>query len=91
MYNLAMSKMSTAQARKTFSDVINRASYGKERVSLTRYGKALVAVVPVEDLELLEALENRRDAEDALKALREFKASGKKAVPLSELKKRHGL
>lgn len=38
---------------------------------LTRRGKQLVAVIPVEDLELLTKLEDRRDLAAARKALRE--------------------
>jgi len=49
-----MTKISTAEARNDFADVINRASFGKERFVLTRRGKKLVAIVPVEDLDLLE-------------------------------------
>jgi prevent-host-death family protein len=88
LYNIGMSKMTTAEARKSYSDLLNRASYSKERVSLTRHGKAIAVLVPVEDVELLEELENRRDAEDARKALAEFRASGEKAVPLAQLKRR---
>ena len=49
-----MTNISTAEARNDFADVINRASFGKERFVLTRRGKKLVAIVPVEDLDLLE-------------------------------------
>ncbi|MDQ2784261.1 MAG: type II toxin-antitoxin system Phd/YefM family antitoxin, partial [Chloroflexota bacterium] len=35
-----MKTLSTAEARDQFSDVINRAAYGKERIVLTRRGKA---------------------------------------------------
>lgn len=66
-----MTKISTAEARNDFADVINRASYGKERIVLTRRGKKLVAIVPVEDLELLEELEDRMDVEAAKAALAE--------------------
>lgn len=66
-----MTKVSTGKARDKLSDLINRAAYGKERVILTRRGKDLVAVVPIEDLEILEKLEDRLDVEDALKALKE--------------------
>jgi prevent-host-death family protein len=56
VYNIGMTKVSTAVARKRFSDVVNRASYAKERVALTRYGHTLAAIVPAEDLALLEAM-----------------------------------
>jgi prevent-host-death family protein len=91
VYNIGMTKVSTAVARKRFSDVVNRASYGKERVALTRYGRTLAAIVPAEDLALLEAMEDRIDADDARKALANMKAKGEKPIPLSKVKKRLGL
>ena len=81
--------VSTREARENFSDVINRAAYGKERVILTRRGKPLVAVVPMADVELLETLEDKLDLEDALAALREAKEKG--TIPLEELKRELGL
>ena len=66
-----MTKISTAEARNDFADVINRASFGKERFVLTRRGKKLAAIVPVEDLELLEEMEDRMDIESARAALSE--------------------
>ena len=67
--------MTTVEAREHFSDLINRAAYGKARVVLTRRGKPLVAVVPVEDVNLLNALlrelEDRLDVEAAQEALKE--------------------
>ena len=71
-----MAKVSAAEARSEFSDIINRASFGKERVVLTRHGKELAAVVPIEDLELLERLEDRLDLEDARAALKDVKKKG---------------
>jgi prevent-host-death family protein len=66
-----MTKVSTVEARERFSDIINRAAFGKERVVLTRRGKELAAVVPIEDMKLLEELENRLDVEAARQALKE--------------------
>jgi prevent-host-death family protein len=63
--------MTTVEAREHFSDLINRAAYGKARVVLTRRGKALVAVVPVEDVALLQKLEDHLDVEAAREALKE--------------------
>ena len=81
-----MGKVSTAKARDQFSEVINRAAYGKERVVLTRRGKELVAIVPIEDAKFLQALEDRADLEDAREALKE---SG--TVSWKRLKKDLGL
>jgi hypothetical protein len=71
--------------------VVNRASYGKERVALTRYGRTLAAIVPAEDLALLEAMEDRIDADGAREALANMKAKGEKPIPLAKVKKRLGL
>ncbi|MHB0935077.1 MAG: type II toxin-antitoxin system Phd/YefM family antitoxin [Armatimonadota bacterium] len=71
-----MSKISTVTAREQFSDVVNRAAYGKERVVLTRRGKDLAAVVPIEDVRLLEALEDQLDAEAVKEALADYALHG---------------
>ncbi|MCO5993391.1 type II toxin-antitoxin system Phd/YefM family antitoxin [Actinoallomurus rhizosphaericola] len=47
------------QARADLAELVNRVGYTGERVLLTRHGKPLAALVPVEDLEALE----RRPAE----------------------------
>lgn len=49
-----MSRISTAEAREHFSEIINRAIYAKERILLTRRGKEVAAIIPLEDLKLLE-------------------------------------
>ncbi|MFH1060703.1 MAG: type II toxin-antitoxin system Phd/YefM family antitoxin [Pseudomonadota bacterium] len=66
-----MPSLSTMQARDRLSEVVNQVAYGKERVTLTRRGKALAVIVPLEDLELLQALEDKIDLEEARKALAE--------------------
>ncbi len=71
-----MSNISTKEAREQLSTVISRAAFTKERVILTRHGKAIAAVVPIEDVELLERLESRIDLEDARAALAEVKKKG---------------
>ena len=48
-----MIKMTTVQARENFSEVINQAAYGNERIILTRRGKALVAVISLDELDRL--------------------------------------
>ena len=79
-----MAKVSTVEARDHFSDVINRAAFGKERIVLTRRGKDLVAVVPIEDIRVLEALEDRADAEAAKEALADYALHG--GIPWEEVK-----
>jgi prevent-host-death family protein len=50
-----VANLSTVEARSQFADLINRVAYGKEQVILTRRGKALVAVVPIEQMQILDA------------------------------------
>ncbi|HEY2933577.1 MAG TPA: type II toxin-antitoxin system Phd/YefM family antitoxin [Acidobacteriota bacterium] len=64
-----MASISTVRARGEFSTIVNRAAFGKERVILTRRGKKLAAVVPIEDVRLLEELENRLDLGEAARIL----------------------
>ncbi len=63
-----------------FADAINRAAFGKERVLLRRRGRAVAAVVPIEDLRLLEALEDRIDLVDARAALAEIENHGTQSL-----------
>lgn len=65
------------------ADVLGRVQYGNERVVVTRYGKEVAAMVPIEDVRLLERLEDLADAEDALKAIAEAEREG--TVSLAEL------
>jgi prevent-host-death family protein len=69
--------------------VINRAAFGKERVVLTRRGKEVAAVVPIEDVKLLEELEDRIDLEEARAALAETKSKG--TIPWEKIKADLGL
>ena len=84
-----MGQVNTVNARAQFSEIINRAAFGKERVTLTRRGKEIVAVVPIEDMKLLEALEDKIDLEEARAALAESKKKG--TVSWDKIKKELGI
>jgi prevent-host-death family protein len=81
-----MNFVTTAEARDHFSEILNRSAYGKERIVLTRRGKNLVAVVPLEDLSIIEMLENKLDIIDAKKALKEARQKG--TISLDDFKKK---
>ena len=83
-----MATVSTVDARNQFSEVVNRVAYGKERVILTRRGKSLAAVVPIEDLDLLEELEKQLDLDDAKEALAEARERG--TIPWERIKAEAG-
>ena len=84
-----MARLSPLESGDSFSDLVDRVANGKERIVLTRAGKELVAIVPVEDLEIMEAMEERLDVEDARAARAEGQEKG--TIPLAVLKKELGL
>ena len=84
-----MAALTVSKAREMFAETVNRVAYTKERVMVERRGKAVVAMVPVEDVELLQALEDRMDLSDARAAIAEAKKKGSKSF--SKLKKELGL
>ena len=69
MYNPYMSERRISEARESFSNTINRVAFGGERVVLTRHGRRIAAVVPIDDLDLLEALEDEHDLDAVRQAL----------------------
>ena len=75
---MAGQRISAAKAREEFSDLVSRTAFAKERHVVTRRGKAVVALVPIEDLELLEELEDRIDVVEGLQALAEAQEQGTK-------------
>lgn len=82
-----MSEMSTVEARDKLAELVNRVAYGRERVTITRRGKALAVLVPVEDAEALEALEDKIDLAEVRKSL----AEPGENIPWEQLKQELGL
>lgn len=76
-------------ARDQLTALIKRAASGKERVVVTRNGKAIAAIVPIEDLKLLEEIEDRNDIKEARAALAEVEKTG--TTPWDEIKAELGL
>ncbi|MBI3128421.1 MAG: type II toxin-antitoxin system Phd/YefM family antitoxin [Candidatus Tectomicrobia bacterium] len=81
----------TVAARNAFSEVINLAAYGKERIALTRRGKTIAYVVPPDDIEALEAIEDRIDAEAARKIVARVAQGKEKTYPLEEVARELGV
>jgi prevent-host-death family protein len=81
--------LNSTVAREKLADVLNRVAYAKDRVRITRRGREVAAVVPIEDLELIERLEDEIDIREAEKALREAKKKG--TIPLHNIRKEFGL
>lgn len=76
--------ITAADARREWSDLLNRVGFGKERVVVTRHGKPLAALVPVEDLGLLERVRGLLRGRDVRGALKEVAELG--AVPWDALR-----
>jgi prevent-host-death family protein len=81
--------VSVSDARDEFADLVNRAAYGHERVLVSRRGRPVAAIVPIEDVDLLERLEDKID----LQAVREALAdpANQPAIPWEHVKAELGL
>lgn len=71
-----MTIISSSQAREHFPEVVSEAAFAKKRFVVTRRGKRLAAIIPIEDLDMIEAIENKIDLEDAKKALADVRKGG---------------
>ena len=74
-----MKSLSTSEARDHFSEIVNKVAFGKERQILTRRGKGLVAIIPIEELYWLEALENNIDLKEGQSELEKAKLGHNKS------------
>ena len=54
-------KYTISETRIHLTDVLNRASYGKERIEVLRRNKPIAYIVSVEDVEMLEKIEDMID------------------------------
>ncbi|MBP5971726.1 type II toxin-antitoxin system Phd/YefM family antitoxin [Brasilonema sp. CT11] len=61
--------VSATEARANFQELINRVEYKGDRIVIERHGKAVVAIVGLEDLKRLEALEDFIDSEQLRHAI----------------------
>jgi prevent-host-death family protein len=86
-----MTRLNVSRAREEIAEIVNRAAFGKERTIVSRRGKELAAVIPIEDLRLLERLTreqmDRLDLEDVHAAL----AEPGENMPLKVVKKKLGV
>jgi PHD/YefM family antitoxin component YafN of YafNO toxin-antitoxin module len=63
-------------------------NHSKERVILTRRGKEIAAIIPLEDLKLLQDSQDKSDLRDAIDALKESRNAG--AITLEQMKEEIG-
>jgi prevent-host-death family protein len=80
--------ITVTEARRDFAEIVNRVAYGKERVTVVRRGRDLVAIVPISDVLMLEAIEDQLDVTEAHEAL--VGAEGEPRIPWAEVLARLG-
>jgi prevent-host-death family protein len=49
-----LERLPVTEARASISDVVNRVYYQKQRIVLTRQGKDIAAIIPIEDLQQID-------------------------------------
>jgi prevent-host-death family protein len=76
-----MSEMPITEARDHLGEIVSKAEHAHERTVLTRHGRAVAAVISLEDLRDLEALEDEAD----LAAARESLSSAHSRVPHADV------
>lgn len=80
-----MKHVTTADVRKNMAELVNRAAYGGERFVVTRHGKELVAIVPLEDVTLLDRLRSLVAKREYESALHEISKTG--TIPWDEVRR----
>jgi prevent-host-death family protein len=85
----AVTAVTVADARSDLADLLNRVAYGKERLVITRHGRELAALVPIEDLQLANRLRRFVARKDVARALAELDAG--KAPSWEQLREELGL
>lgn len=86
-----MSRLAPQKTHRTVTNSLTRVVTKRERVVVHQRGKAVAALIPLEDLALLEELEDQRDAEDFRVAKEEWEREGRKTVPWEKIKADLGL
>ena len=85
---LFMPRSATQKRPETFSHSLARVVTKRERVVVHRRGKAVAALIPLEDLALLEELEDRLDVQEAERRLAN---PNDKAIPYEQVRHELGL
>jgi PHD/YefM family antitoxin component YafN of YafNO toxin-antitoxin module len=83
-----MPRLATQKRQETFSHSLTRVVTKRERVVVHRRGKAVAALIPLEDLALLEELEDRLDVEEAERRLAD---PNEVPIPYEQVRKELGL
>ena len=92
--NTESATVTSEEVRLNLGELINRVLYRNERVRVTRRGKPVMAMVPLEDLEFMEkvldALEDEIDLPVIKERLQSFEQTGE-GIPWKQVKAERGL
>jgi prevent-host-death family protein len=80
---MTTSQVNTAKAKENFTEIVNRVITNHERIVLTRRGKEVAAIIPIDDMKRLLDSQNREDLADAINALKEAREKG--TIALDEI------
>lgn len=71
-----MATISMTEAREGFADLCNRVAYRHETIGISKHGKIVAALIPVQNRELLEKIEQLIDLDLSASALAESRRAG---------------
>ncbi len=91
MNDLADRSLPCAEAQENIDELLKRAAKHKERLTLTKRGRPVAALVPIEDLRFIEAIEDQLDADEFKRAKEEFERGGEATIPWGKTKAEFGL
>lgn len=86
-----MTSITSVQIRKEVAEILSRTEYLKERFEITRNGKPVAALVPIEDMRLLEELEDKLDGLLAREGVKDYLSGRAETISLDELQQHLGL
>jgi len=86
-----MNRIPVTKARKTLSDVVSHVAFGGARVVLSRNGRDLAAIIPMDVYRRIEAEEDRLDLVDLRRAKRAAEERGEKPIPYEQVRATLGL
>jgi prevent-host-death family protein len=55
--------ITTAQARRNLAEILNRVAYGEERIIVTRHGRQIAGIVPINLIRRLMRMEEQERTE----------------------------
>lgn len=88
-----MTTVTSEQVRDQLGEIINRVAYGHERMIVTRHGKKIAALVPIEDMDLLEQMLDALEDQLDIPIIKERLAEAERGdtIPWESIKAEHKL